>query len=31
MTDNQFIAAGESWSATVDGLDLPELTLRLTT
>jgi 2-oxo-3-hexenedioate decarboxylase len=30
MTDNQFIAAGESWAASIHGLELPDLTLRLT-
>lgn len=31
MTDNQFIAPGEVWTASVEGLDLPDLTLRITT
>lgn len=30
MTDNQFISAGETWTASVTGLGLPDLTLRLT-
>ena len=30
MTDNQFIAPGESWTVSVDGLDLADLTLRTT-
>ena len=30
LTESQPIAAGESWTATVDGLDLASLTLRLT-
>lgn len=30
MTDNQFVTPGESWMAVLDGLDLPELTLRTT-
>lgn len=29
LTDSQPIAAGESWSATVDGLDVAALTLRI--
>jgi 2-oxo-3-hexenedioate decarboxylase len=28
LTESQFIAPGETWTARVDGLDLPELTLR---
>ena len=28
LTDSQPIAAGETWTATVEGIDLPELTLR---
>ena len=31
LTDSQAIAAGESWSAAVQGLDLPPLTLRVMT
>ncbi len=27
LTDNQFIAPGQRWTASVDGLDLPDLTL----
>lgn len=30
LTDNQFIAAGQRWTAAIDGLDLPDLTLHLT-
>jgi 2-oxo-3-hexenedioate decarboxylase len=30
LTDNQFIAAGETWTAVMDGLDLAPLTLHLT-
>jgi 2-oxo-3-hexenedioate decarboxylase len=30
ITTSQPIAAGETWTATVDGLDVPDLTLRLT-
>lgn len=29
LTDSQAIAPGQSWSAIVDGIDLPELVLRL--
>jgi 2-oxo-3-hexenedioate decarboxylase len=30
LTDNQFIAPGETWTASLDGIDLPDLTLRTT-
>ena len=30
LTESRLIAAGEAWSATVDGLELPTLTLRVT-
>ena len=30
LTESQPIASGESWTATVEGIDLPALTLRLT-
>jgi len=30
LTDNQFIAPGETWTAAVDGLSLPDITVRLT-
>ena len=30
LTESRVIAAGESWTATVDGIDLPPLTLRAT-
>ena len=30
LTDNQFIAPGETWSASIDGLDLAALTLHTT-
>ena len=29
LTDSRLIAAGESWTATVDGLDLPALSLAI--
>jgi hypothetical protein len=28
LTESRPIAAGESWSATVEGIDLPSLTVR---
>jgi 2-oxo-3-hexenedioate decarboxylase len=30
LTENQFIAPGESWSVSVEGLDLPDITLHTT-
>jgi len=29
LTESRLIAPGDAWSATVDGLELPDLTLRV--